>query len=250
MRCWASRASRQRPASAASSRRPRSAARWSRRFWRIWRKIVAASSLRPSRRASWARRRSSAVGESSASAGRRTPPVHRLLSERPSESSERTESDNVTGAAIPRSARARRRGPRLARGHPLLFLDHPLAVDAVARERQRLEPFFGNRLVAPLAVSKCAVVELLERRDHVAQEPAVAVAQLEEELARVRGIGLVAQVLDRVVFRVFAVQSGPADLFGQLALFFDELLFEVCKPVLAHLGLLPYQEGAHSSFQR
>src|SRR5258707_8047476 len=37
-------------------------------------------------------------------------------------------------------AGARRRGARLPRGHPLLFLDHPLAVDTVTRERQRLQP--------------------------------------------------------------------------------------------------------------
>src|SRR5437879_664891 len=206
------------------------------------RKVVAASSRRPSRRASSARRRSSTVGESSASWRRPAPTLNRLLRVRPSESSERTETGNVTGAAIPRNdrAEARRREARLARGHPLFF-DHALAVDTVTRERQRLEPLFGNRLVASLARPERAVVELLEGRDDVAEQPPVAVAELEEELSRVRGVGLVAQVLDRVVFRVFSVQSGPADLFGQLPLLFDKSLFEIREPILAHVDLLPYR---------
>src|SRR5438093_7237367 len=210
------------------------------------RKVVAASSRRPSRRASSARRRSSTVGESSASWRRPAPTLNRLLRVRPSESSERTETGNVTGAAIPRNdrAEARRREARLARGHPLLFFDHALAIDTVTRERQRLEPLFGNRLVASLARPERAVVELLEGRDDVAEQPPVAVAELEEELSRVRGVGLVAQVLDRVVFRVFSVQSGPADLFGQLPLLFDKSFFEVREPIFAHVDLLPYRGRA------
>src|SRR5438132_2834687 len=198
------------------------------------RKVVAASSRRPSRRASSARRRSSTVGESSASWRRPAPTLNRLLRVRRSESTERTETGNVTGAAIPRNdrAEARRREARLARGHPLLFFDHALAVDTVTRERQRLEPLFGNRLVASLARPERAVVELLEGRDDVAEQPPVAVAELEEELSRVRGVGLVTQVLDRIVFRVFSVQSGPAALFGQLPLLFDKSLFEIREPIL------------------
>src|SRR5437588_270094 len=213
------------------------------------RKVVAASSLRPRRRASSARRRSSTVGESSASARRPAPTLNRLLRVRPRESSERTETGSVTGAAIPRRDRteARGRDARLARGHPLLFFDHALAIDTVTRERQRLEPLFGNRLVAPLARAERAVVELLEGRDDVAEQPPVAVAELEEELSRVRGIGLVAQVLDRVVFGVFSVQSGPADLFGQLPLLFDKSLFEIREPILAHMDLLPYRACARAT---
>src|SRR5215831_3569812 len=104
------------------------------------------------------------VGESSASVRRPAPVASQLLRVRPSDRSERTEAGNVTGAAILERGRAgarRRRGPRSTRGHPLLFLDHPLAVDAVTRERQRLEPFLGNRLVASLAGSEGAIVELL-----------------------------------------------------------------------------------------
>src|SRR5262245_49752047 len=251
-RCWASSASRQRPASAARSRNPRSAPRCSRRFCKICRKYVAASSLRPRRRAACARSSSSTVGESSASARRPAPTLKKLLRLRPRDRSERTERGKVTGGASPGADRgqARRRGARLAGGHPLLFLDPPLAVDAVPCERQRLEPFLGDRLVAPLARPEGAIVQLLEGRDDIAEDPTVAVAELEEELARVRRVGLVAQVLDRVVLRILSVQSGPADLLGQLPLLFDKSLLEVCEAVLAHRGLLRYDDRAHSSNQR
>src|SRR5215470_12898863 len=252
IRCWASSASRQRPASAARSRSPRRAPRCSRRFCKICRKYVAASSLRPRRRAACACSSSSTVGESSASARRPAPTLKKLLRLRPRDRSERTETGNVTGAASPGTDRgqARRRGARLARGHPLLFLDHALAVDAMTRERQRLEPFFGDRLVAPLARAEGAIVELLEGRDDVAEDPTVAVAELEEELARVGRVRLVAQILDRVVLGVLSVRSGPADLLGQLPLLFDKALLEVCEAVLAHRGLLPYDDRAQPSNQR
>src|SRR5215475_12159671 len=251
-RCCVSRASRQRPDSAARSRNPRSAPRWSRRLCKICRKCVAASSVRPKRRASCARWSSSTVGESSASARRPTPTLKKLLRLQPRARRERTETGDVTGAGSPGSDReqARRRGARLARGHPLLFLDHPLAVDAVTRERQGLEPFLGNRLVAPLARPEGAIVQLLEGREDIAEDPTVAVAELEAQLAGVRRIGLVAQVLDRVVLRVLSVQSGPADLLGQLPLLFDKALLEVCEAVLAHRGLLPYDDRAQPSNQR
>src|SRR5437879_5359895 len=191
------------------------------------RKVVAASSLRPRRRASSARRSSSTVGESSASARRPAPTLNRLLRVRPRESSERTETGSVTGAAIPRRDRteARRRDARLARGHPLLFFDHALAIDTVTRERQRLEPLFGNRLVASLARPERAVVELLEGRDDVAEQPPVAVAELAEELSGVRGVGLVTQVLARIVFRGFSVPSGPADRLRHVPPLFDKSPF-------------------------
>src|SRR2546429_4876869 len=206
-RCCVSRASRQRPACAARSRKPRKAPRWSRRRCKICRKWVAASSLRPRRRASCACWSSSRVGESSASARRPAPAWKKPLRVRPSDRSERTETGNVRGAAMPGNdgGQARRRGARLARGHPLLFLDHPLAVDAVTGERQGLEPFLGNRLVAPLARPEGAIVELLEGRNDVAEEPTVAVAELEEELPGVCGVRLVAQILDRVVLGVLSV---------------------------------------------
>src|SRR6267378_566444 len=247
MRCWRSSASRHRLPSTARSRRPWSAPRWPRRDWRIWR-YTAAASGRPSRRASSARRKSSVVAASSATGPGAAPKLSRLLSVMPRDRSERRETGNFTDA-VTRAARrmgARRTRARLARGHPLLFLDHPLAADAVARERQGLEPFFGNRLAAPLARTEPAVVQLLQSRDNVAQQPTVAVAQLEEEFSRVRRVRLVAEVLDGIVFLVFSIEGGSPDLFGQLSLLLDELLFEVCEPVLAHLDLLPHHQGAHS----
>src|SRR6266850_647033 len=111
-------------------------------------------------------------------------------------------------------------------------------------ERRGLEPLFGNRLAAPLARTEPAVVQLLQSRDDVAQQPAVAVAQLEEEFSRVRRVRLVAEVLDGIVFLVFSIEGGSPDLFGQLSLLLDELLFEVCEPILAHLDLLPHHPGA------
>ena len=72
-------------------------------------------------------------------------------------------------------------------------------------------------LAAALAGAERAVLDALERRDHVAQHPAVTAAQLEEELARVRGVRLIAQVLDGVVFRILAVERGPADLVEAVA---------------------------------
>ena len=108
------------------------------------------------------------------SSGRRPPPAPASRAEaqetleRDAEGQERTERDGrnftdaVTRAA--RSVGARWNRARLARGHPLLFLDHPLAVDAVARERQGLEPLFGNRLAAPLAARRT-------RRRPASEEP-------------------------------------------------------------------------------
>src|SRR5689334_22736726 len=86
---------------------------------------------------------------------------------------------------------ARPERARLAGGHPLLLLDRALTLDAVARERQRFEPLLGDFLAAPLAAAERAIVDLLQRGDHIAQEPTVAVAELEEELARVGGVRLV-----------------------------------------------------------
>src|SRR4029453_4216603 len=252
MRCWRSSASRHRRPSTARSRRPRSAPGWPRRDWRIWRYTAAASSGGPSRRASWARCRSSLVAASSATGPGAAPKLKRPLSVMPRDRSERRETGNFTDAVTraARSVGARRNRARLARGHPLLFLDPPLAADGVTRERQGLQPLFGNRLAAPLARTEPAVVQLLQGRDDVAQQPGGAVAPLEEEFSRIRSVRLVAEVLDRIVFLVFAVEGGSPDLFGQLALLLDETLFELCEPVLAHLDLLPHHQGAHSGNRR
>src|SRR3990172_7997520 len=84
-------------------------------------------------------------------------------------------------------------------GRRLLLLYQTLAVDAVAGERQRLEPLFGDRLAAPLANPERPFLDFSEGTDHFLEESPVAVAQLEKELAVVGIIGLVPEVLDRVV---------------------------------------------------
>src|SRR6266508_350382 len=251
-RCCASRASGHRPASAARSRRPRSAPRCPRCDCKMSRYRVRASSSRLRRRASWARCRSSVVAASSAAAPGAMRKLKRSLSVWPRDRKERTETGNFTdtGTRVERRAEARRDRAQLARGHPLLFLDQPLAADAMAREGQRLEPFFGDRLAAPLARAERAVVQLLERRHDVPQQAPVAVAQLEEKFPRICGVRLVAEVLDRVVFLIFSVQSGSPDFFGQLPLLLDEEFFEVREPILSHLDLLPHHEGAHSRDRR
>src|SRR5216684_1951891 len=215
-RCCASRASGHRPVSAARSRRPRSAPRCPRCDCRRSRYRVLASSLRLRRRASWARCRSSVVAASSAAAPGAMRKLKRPLSVGPRDRRARTETGHFTDAVtrVERRAEARRDCARLARSHPLLFLDHPLAADAMAREGQRLEPFLGDRLAAPLARAERAVV------------------------------------LDRVVFLIFYVEGGSPDLLGQLPLLLDEALFEVREPILSHLDLLPYHDGAHSRDKR
>src|SRR5713101_1685064 len=92
-------------------------------------------------------------------------------------------------------------GARALPGGGALFLfDRALAPDAVPRERQRLQALLGDRLAAALTVAESALGDLLQRQRHLLQKPAVAVAQLEEKLAIVRGRGLVTQVLDGIVF--------------------------------------------------
>src|SRR2546427_5372222 len=158
-RCCASGASGPRAAAAARSRRPRSAPRCPRCDCKMSRYRVLASSLRLKRRASWARCRSSVVAASSAAAPGAMRKLKRSLSVGPRDRKERTETGNFTDAEtrVKRRAKARRDRAQLARGHPLLFLDHPLAADAMAREGQRLEPFLGDRLEAPPLARHCKI---------------------------------------------------------------------------------------------
>src|SRR6266508_2390524 len=96
--------------------------------------------------------------------------------------------------------------PALPGGGALFFFDEPLAVDAVAGEGQRLEALVGDDLPAALAVAEVASVDLLQRRDDFLQDPAVPVAQLEEELAVVRCRGLVPEILRGVVVGALGVE--------------------------------------------
>jgi hypothetical protein len=128
-----------------------------------------------------------------------------------------------------------RRGCDLPRRGLLLLLDETLAADAVAGERQGLEPSLGDRLGAPLALAEAALVELAERDEDLSQQAAVTVAQLEQELARVRGRRLISEILDAVVFLALPVEGTPADLILELAPLVDERLLEVGHPLLLHL---------------
>src|SRR5262245_27529223 len=119
-----------------------------------------------------------------------------------------------------------RGGEASAGGGALLLFDDPLAVDAVARERQGLQPLVADRLATALAIAEGAVVDLLQRGDDVAQQAVIAVAQLEEELARVRRVGLVAEILDRVVVLIFAVNRGASDAVGELLVLLQQALSE------------------------
>src|SRR5262249_59432872 len=127
---------------------------------------------------------------------------------------------------------------RSASGAALFLFDRPLALDAVAGERQGLEPLLGDGLAAALAVAEAALGDLLERGDHFLQQPPVAVAQLEEELAIVGGAGLVAEVLGRSVLRPLAVHDVLPHFLDELAVLLLELLAEVSEPFLSHHRLL------------
>jgi hypothetical protein len=83
-------------------------------------------------------------------------------------------------------------------GRALFFFDEALTVDAVAGEGQRFEALVGD-LPASLAVAEVASVDLLQGGDDFLQDPAVAIAQLEEELAVVGRGGLIAEVLREIV---------------------------------------------------
>src|ERR1051325_6667758 len=114
-------------------------------------------------------------------------------------------------------------GPLAGRGALFLFR-RPLALDAVARERERLEALLGDGLAAALAVAEAALGDLLERERDLLQESAVAVAQLEQELTIVGRRSLVAQVLDGVVLGTLPVEHVPTHFFHELAVLFLPLL--------------------------
>src|SRR5215831_763674 len=113
-----------------------------------------------------------------------------------------------------------------------------MALDAIARERECLEPLFRDGLSAALAVAETTLVDLLQSRHHFFQESPVAIAQLEEELAIVRRGRLIAEVLDGVVFRPLAVQHVLADFFDELAVLLFQLLAKVAQALLFHRCLL------------
>src|SRR5262249_3955551 len=123
----------------------------------------------------------------------------------------------------------------------------PLAVDAVAREREGVEAPFGDRLAAALALSEAALVELPQRDQDFFEEAPVTVAQLEQELAGVGGRPLVPQILDAVVFLPLAITRASPDLILELASLVQERLAEVGEPVLLdlHARQPPLNDACH-----
>src|SRR6202158_4476527 len=123
-------------------------------------------------------------------------------------------------------------------GGALFFFDEPLAVDAVAGEGQRFEALVGDGLPAPLAVTKVASVDLLQRGDDLFQDSTVTVAELEEELPVVGRRSLIAEILRGVVVGTLGVEHGLAHFFGELAMLLLQLFLELGQSVLPHRCLL------------
>src|SRR5262249_37758455 len=128
-------------------------------------------------------------------------------------------------------------GGRSAGGGALLALHAALALDAVPGEGQRGQPLLGDLLAAALALPEAALVELPERGEPIAEEPAVAAAQLELELPRVGAQRLVAEILGGLVFDVLAVEGAPPDLVLQLTTLVDERRPEVRDLIVSHPSL-------------
>src|SRR5260370_18451321 len=130
------------------------------------------------------------------------------------------------------------RAGALAGGGALFLFDGALALDAVARERQRLQALLGDRLATALAVAEAALADLLQGQHDLLQEPPVTVAQLEEKLAIVGRGGLVAQVLDGVVLGTLPVEHVPTHFLHDLAVLLLQLLTLVDQPIFLHRALL------------
>src|SRR6266478_6299400 len=130
------------------------------------------------------------------------------------------------------------RAGALAGGGALFLFDGALALDAVARERQRLQALLRDRLAAALAVAEAALADLLQGQHDLFQEPPVTVAQLEEKLAIVGRGGLVAQVLDGVVLGTLPVEHVPTHFLHELAMLLLQLLAVVDQAIFLHRALL------------
>src|SRR5262249_40598307 len=78
------------------------------------------------------------------------------------------------------SARVRERLSGVA---SLFLIDGAVALDAVAGERERFESLPRDRFTAALAIADAPLVQLLKRGPHFLQQPPIAIAQLEQELA-------------------------------------------------------------------
>src|ERR1700730_13609973 len=129
-------------------------------------------------------------------------------------------------------------GETLAGRGALFLFDRALALDAVARERQRLQTLLRDRLATALAVAEAAPTDLLQGQQHLFQEPPVTVAQLEEELAIIGRGGLVTQVLDGVVLGTLPVEHVPTHFLHELAVLLLQLLAVLDQAIFLHRALL------------
>src|SRR3984893_1016089 len=137
-------------------------------------------------------------------------------------------------------------GETLAGRGALFLFDRALALDAVARERQRLQTLLRDRLATALAVAEAALTDLLQGQHDLFQEPPVTVAQLEEKLAIVGRGGLVAQVLDGVVLGPLPVEHVPTHFLHELAVLLLQLLAVVDQAIFLHRALLAARRFAAS----
>src|SRR5581483_7917065 len=149
-----------------------------------------------------------------------------------------TGSPGRRGSAGARGREARGQGAsagpprRRSAGGPVLVLLLPaLTRDAVARERHRVQPSLPDRLPAPLALPEPPLVQLAEGVQDVPEQAPVAVAELEQELAGVGGVRLVAEVLGRVVVGPLLVERAPTDLGLELPSLGDQRVAELAEPL-------------------
>src|SRR5438445_2796733 len=237
-------ASSQASISTVRSRRPRSARTSFFRRSTAWRKRRRASSCRPACQASSAAPTSAEASGSSLGVSGRAPRTRPRT--RPTKVMVRSDvvSDGMTATSGQAAWRRRADGAGSTRRHALLFLHQPLAIDAITRERKRVESLVGDRLAAALAGPERSILDLLQRHHHFAQQPAIAVAQLEEKFPRVRRVRLIAEVFDRVVFLVLAVERRAPHLLDQLVLLVEQALFETRQPIFFHHGLRDSQRAS------
>src|SRR5262249_44311440 len=107
-----------------------------------------------------------------------------------------------------------------------------------AGERERFESLLRDRFTAALAIAEAPLVQLLKRGHHFLQQPPIAIAQLEQELAVVGRRGLISEVLDRVVVGTLAVEDVLSNFVDELTILLFQLLSEVSQAFLLHRCLL------------
>src|SRR5262245_55315878 len=127
---------------------------------------------------------------------------------------------------------------RLSSGASFFLLDGALALDAIAGERERFESLLRDCFTAALAIAEAPLVQLLQGGHHFFQQPPIAIAQLEQELAVVGRRGLISEILDRVVVGTLAVEDVLANFVDELTILLFQLRSEVSQAFLLHRCLL------------